>query len=561
MSITIKNNNTSTEYTLAEITDLPTTAADVQATPSYNGVGNTVVSIANSGAATDISVQNLFTGANTQLHISDELLMLTASRDLVSKIISITPTSLTGITAADVGAVPSPLIVTLAPTEISESPAGIGTTPTNPFIFNGSSSIRKIIIDNRIHEEINSFFIQLDPTTVEGSYEIETLSGDEYVYVRTDLLADGHGYDLSNLTPWTRGYALNGYNQRRGQFTLSSGGTFKIENAWWGGDSRKLFGGGDTGDGHLESWTLTVDEYARLGYNDTWWTGSEVPASHDFGTDIPLNNDFYLQSNGDVYQFQTATWTLICNTISTSEPSLGNPDVDGKVLASTTAGVRSWITATSNLTYETDFLQAGANSNAPWLGEALVGGTCTTQVGLPNHPGIIRLANSATAGSSYWFRTDLLQLSGGEEMEFVFRIPVANTAGYMRAGFFNSLTVGGLTSQVALIYDMSHSTTAIRFLASKVGVTLTSADYAFTIGTWYRATMKIADDLQSVTCKIFGADGTQLFSEVIDNSSSNMPNVTSMYHGVFAGASSGAANTTQFDFDYMRLSFTKKLIR
>jgi hypothetical protein len=100
-------------------------------------------------------------------------------------------------------------------------------------------------------------------------------------------------------------------------------------------------------------YSLTALEYARLGYTDAWFTGTETPWTHTF-TDIPETNDFYLQSNADVYQF-TGTdaavevdWTLMGN-MSTVTPLPLASATDNHVPSGFINHLTSTLTLTENV--------------------------------------------------------------------------------------------------------------------------------------------------------------------------------------------------------------------
>jgi hypothetical protein len=85
------------------------------------------------------------------------------------------------------------------------------------------------------------------------------------------------------------------------------------------------------------AWVQAFADLPALGPIFAAATSKTTPVDAD---EIPLSNS---QSSGAL---NALSWANLKAALSSLyEPALGNPDADGKVLASTAAGVRSWVTA------------------------------------------------------------------------------------------------------------------------------------------------------------------------------------------------------------------------
>ncbi len=124
--------------------------------------------------------------------------------------------------------------------------------------------------------------------------------------------------------------------------------------------------------GAVMRYTLTADQIARLGYTDAWFTGADAPSVHNFGSETPRDNDFYLQSNGDIYQLQSAVWVLMGNAATnTAASDVSYDNTSSGLLATNAQGaideLDSAITGLPTATSSTSFTHKTLNDSTNYI--------------------------------------------------------------------------------------------------------------------------------------------------------------------------------------------------
>ena len=143
--------------------------------------------------------------------------------------------------------------------------------------------------------------------------------------------------------------------------------------------------------------TLTAGEYARLGYNSTWFTGSYTP---DINTPAEaVYNDFYLKSNGDVYvKGGDNLWHWLVNVVAIEAHTHAISDITGLEAAISGKAdlVNGVIPANQLPSYVDDVLEYTDVALFPATGEAS------------------KIYVDTTANTTYrWSGTQYVQIGGG----------------------------------------------------------------------------------------------------------------------------------------------------
>jgi hypothetical protein len=215
------------------------------------------------------------------------------------------------LTAADVGAIPAPTTYTLTISTITDA----GYDSANPYVFGSNGENYLYLAQPTVGG--TRIFVQIPATLGNAAYTIQFIgNGGEFnpliglapeftVYAGWESSADWAGAPVCRMS--NQSGSLARFNIGDVPTAISKDGN------WLEYESYFLDGGADDNDGYKVRYTLNAAEYSRLGYTEAWFTGTDLPSVHDFGTEVPLDLDFYLQSNGDVYQLQSAVWTLMGN--------------------------------------------------------------------------------------------------------------------------------------------------------------------------------------------------------------------------------------------------------
>lgn len=176
----------------------------------------------------------------------------------------------------------------------------------------------------------------------------------------------------------------------------------------------------------------------------------------------------------------------------------------------------------------TDFFSVGDNSNDPWIGAALIDGTCTARPGESNHPGIVRL-NSMSEDSGYRWMTamEIFLISGREFAEFCFKTPTNFNDVRIRLGFQDSDNDSAPTDGIYI--DIAGDT--LKGICRDNGAETATAltNYTLIAETWYRGRIKVNDDATSVTFSLYGEAGNLLWTrDIVDD----IPDARGLGHGV-----------------------------
>lgn len=209
----------------------------------------------------------------------------------------------------------------------------------------------------------------------------------------------------------------------------------------------------------------------------------------------------------------------------------------------------------------TDFTTGGGqNAGLPtWVITAINSGTSpVSNVGNPNHPGIISLKSSTTANSGYGFTTaaTAFLLAGGEATELIFVVASGLSTTTCKFGFMNTYTItapvdGAWINIANLVLD---GRTSSNSTSSTTGTT-----YTLTANTWYRMKIVINSDATRVDYYLYAENGTQLWT---NNLTTNIPTTTGrdVGHGVIA-TDAGTTATALMSLDFMNLYIDRNLIR
>lgn len=186
----------------------------------------------------------------------------------------------------------------------------------------------------------------------------------------------------------------------------------------------------------------------------------------------------------------------------------------------------------------------------PMFGAQVASGTSTTVQGTANHPGVVHIASSTSAGSGYTYATAIATdriLAGGEVCEFIFTVE-RTTDVTVRMGYIDTYTSAACTDGVWI--DIVGTT--LRGYTDNDGSAPTSTGTTYTISasTWYRARVDVNSGATGVTFTLWNGAGTVLWTDT--TTPSDMPTGASDYLGVgIIATHSGTAVYTLLTLDWV----------
>lgn len=213
--------------------------------------------------------------------------------------------------------------------------------------------------------------------------------------------------------------------------------------------------------------------------------------------------------------------------------------------------------------WEDDFLHSNTGLS-PWVASAISSGTMdtalTSAVITPNHPGVVRIRSSATSNAGILIRCsdNRYVLAGGEKYTAIFRPITAFTNRTMRAGFHNATTVTAPTNGVYFIYT---GTSTLSLAITNAGTTLASGlcPVTMTLGVWYRIELEFANDLSTVTAKVYDSDTGILLNSV--NILLSTFTVNQSLSPTFIATESSVTASDILELDFVQWKRTKQAVR
>jgi hypothetical protein len=212
-----------------------------------------------------------------------------------------------------------------------------------------------------------------------------------------------------------------------------------------------------------------------------------------------------------------------------------------------------------------DFL--GTSQTAPFMTTAVSSGTFASFAGgtwSPNHPGVVSLRDSTTAGGGYAIgttsTTDML-LQGGECAKLIFYDVADRLGAVIKFGFLDSYTVATSPTDACFFYINSNTNQLGAECRNNSVVNATMSNYTISNTQWYRAEVCIVNNLNA-TFNLYNSDtGALVWGR---NITREIPVASASRHtgfAVFAGQNSTDAAANIAVLDYMELSINRRLNR
>jgi hypothetical protein len=214
------------------------------------------------------------------------------------------------------------------------------------------------------------------------------------------------------------------------------------------------------------------------------------------------------------------------------------------------------------LVMEQEFFSVNANFGQGLAGAAQGSGVIQARAGEPNHPGIIALRDSTTAGGGYRIITDInsILLAGGERHVSTFQIRSARAGIRCHIGFFDSTTNGDPTDCACLIVTANGLDITISGRTRSNNTAVNSAEpFTATINTWYTSVITINAAGTACAFEIYNDAGSLLWSDSLGNIPTEAGRETGAGVSAFEGTVDAAADIMYLD--YLRIEINRTLVR
>jgi hypothetical protein len=279
--------------------------------------------------------------------------------------------------------------------------------------------------------------------------------------------------------------------------------------------------------------------------NDTSSGSNNILIGYDVHATASTTSNYL--NIGDLYLGDTSTGLALIG---------GDLEVDGNIEATGYINVRP--SRLSPISMATEFMTNQGNTFSEWIGAVYASGSIGA-TGEDNHPGIITLYDSTTAGGGYYIYTSTvgIDLTGYESSEFVFQIEqTANTN--CRFGFMDDFLDASSTD--GLHFAMLGTSTLRAYACNNTTCTEADTTYTITTNTWYTGTIETNSDATEATFTLYNEAGSSLWSETI---TSNVPTGVSRQvgHGVSCFETTTGAAAPLMSLDYMNLYFNRAFTR
>jgi len=215
------------------------------------------------------------------------------------------------------------------------------------------------------------------------------------------------------------------------------------------------------------------------------------------------------------------------------------------------------------LVMETDFFNTTSPFSQGLTGTAVSSGTIVQVAAEPNHPGVIELRDSTTAGGGYRIMTDggAFRLGGGEKFVCTFQMRGVRSTAVCRIGFQDSASATAPFDGVYFnIVGNGTTLTATGSCRNNNTETATASTFAPANNTWYTCVIELNSNATLATFTIFNESGTQQFNDTV---ATNIPTASGRETGagVYIGESTTDAVAGIIRLDYMRIECSRTLVR
>jgi hypothetical protein len=206
--------------------------------------------------------------------------------------------------------------------------------------------------------------------------------------------------------------------------------------------------------------------------------------------------------------------------------------------------------------WETDCHVNTAAAFAPWLIAAIGTGTIAAATGTVNHPGVVQLLASTTAGSGYQVRlhTAELVLAGGEQTDLVARFDTMTSS----VSYFGWHDASSATRPVDGVYFDITGTTVRGFTSNNSTRDSTASTYTGTKLLSYRFNVNVATTTKAYF-SLYDSVNTRVF---YDSLATNIPSTAGreVGHGLIATHTPANEAYPIVDMDYMNAEIRRALV-